>query len=518
MLFKNPLRQILFKLTLYVVWPWIAVAFYLRLILETLKNCHVFMNGDFEKYTGFTVCRSFNNLFYKIQALSLNKYGRDAKDPHLGLEGNYKLSNLNLTTPCSLFPFAGAPALSILNALLLWVVMHSLWLFSIEDAGEVGLVMALLLFSTTFYSNAFFFQNYSSFAWALFPLFLFLLHQKIYIFLTLLVFLLSFLSITVTALCLYTLTVSALIYNDPLLLWGILPASFKLVSHLFHLNSTKETQKDDNNVLKLIGFFQSKALYKRKAAKSISLEEFSLLLQYGFFIILFKWNMGELPALFCMSLLLAISNQKLVRFLDTQSLYMLLASVGTYEVLRDFEYNTLTFALIMLLNNPHAYLVGIPCEGLFGIPKIAKPIDITLYEKKVTEFLNIPSKSKIFIAFADPKGVYENLFQKQIVQRELVGYIAYIKEILCIPDWYGVISTNSPNSIKIWADTYDEALSKAKEFGCNYFIYPFDTKEKMNKQASLSGCPISFLDWDDLIPHSERTAAIQSKIWAIYGI
>ena len=87
------------------------------------------------------------------------------------------------------------------------------------------------------------------------------------------------------------------------------------------------------------------------------------------------------------------------------------------------------------------------------------------------DFLSpVPQEGKVFMAFSDPQGVYENIFDgyRQLV--ELPAYAASRSRILFFPEWWGVFELNYEGAPEIWGRRPDEVLANLDRWETDYVI------------------------------------------------
>ena len=147
----------------------------------------------------FTPYVGMNSYFYKTQYLNLVKFGRNGISPIVGM-GHYHLSKwFHLSSFSSLF-YTNWGAIVTLSGMLIWVASHSIWIMYDVKTLWIFYITFILFFSTTTYSLAFVRMNYQILGWILLPSFLYYLHIGQFQICALLLFALSYISLTVTGL------------------------------------------------------------------------------------------------------------------------------------------------------------------------------------------------------------------------------------------------------------------------------------------------------------------------------
>ncbi len=456
---------------------------------KSLWASRILLWGQWSRYNGFHAQNSINSLFYRTQWININRYGRLGNSPIIGL-GNFPLSNWwHLSSLASYF-YANAGAVTTLLGTLSLVLTHTLWLQS-SDPLWVAMVTLVLFFSSTIYGMAFARQNYQILAWMFMPVILFGLLNGQWVIATMALLAASVLGITafiVGSLFVLVATISQEHYLLMLILLpSVLVVSLKLTPLFFNGNLSESFLSTG----KLIGLVHSKVRYKRTSMR-MSLFNIYFIVLYGSGLILIWGSKGVMPMYLLVSYLLFIFNQRFIRFADGQSVIVVFTLVAALEVLI-MPFNIIALLGLVIIANPLARVFQL---GKHLRPEVFKPFDIEKLLVPMRNFLDIPRHSKVYFAFDDPEGIYENLFDGYRILLEVPLLVAAEKEFHLFPDWYAVQETNYLGAPSIWGRSKATVEKNLGYWSAGYVIV-YQENMDLDKEWIDSFDLISMFSWKD---------------------
>lgn len=445
------LHPVLIPLHLLVAWP------------KSLWASRILLWAQWSQYHGFHVHNAINSLFYRTQWINLNRYGRLYNSPIIGL-GNFPLSNWwHLSSIASYF-YAYAGAVTTLLGTLFLTVSHLLWLQS-ADWEWVIIVTAVLFFSSTTYAMAFSRQNYQILAWMFVPIGLFGLLNGQWIVGAIAFFMAAMLGVTAFVVCIYLVVCYALYTSNYQMLWLMLPAMLVVSVKFFPLLIKGNLRESFLNLGKLIGLIHVKVRYKRGSMK-LGLFNLYFLFLCSISLGLIWYAKQEVPIFLLLATTLFLINQRFARFADDQSMMLTVAMTAVVEVLI-LPFNWLSlFGLVVVLNPILNFLQA----GKYSTPKIFTPFSTNSILQELSVFLKVPTNERIYFAFNDPLGKYENVFDGYRVLLEAPLVVAAEKNIHLFPDWYAVMETNYEGAPSIWGRSITAVLKNLMYWKASYAI------------------------------------------------
>lgn len=404
-------------------------------LIITLWNTRVLLKKGTEDYSHFTKESAILSLFYKTQYNELNKYGREGKSYNLSPKG-YKLSKFFHLDKISLWMYTKSSNLTLIICMFMWLIGHLIWAIELPIL-QVITVVALALYSTTFFANMFILQNYNVIGWAFFSILLFALFKEYFMLSAVIMLLISIGSITITGIAMILSVYLSVVNMNIMYLAIIMPTLIKLILHLNDKESIKE-------VLKHIGLYgDKKTALKRNLPMYFGVVEttFTLLyIQYGIVLYLIT---GQVYVTFTVSIILYLINMLKYRFADVQTFYMLMFSLATYLTITNFSF-WLLLSYWLLVSPPFILFTGIRTKQLTA--PILRPVNVKKYIKRANKLLTkVKKHQKVYIPYKNPKGNYNNIFNGQRLENTLLTYIGSIKEFLVFPNEWTII-----DKVKAW--------------------------------------------------------------------
>lgn len=432
--------------------------------LKSLWNSRVLLWGQWSKYQGFNAHNAINSLFYRTQWININRYGRLANSPIVGL-GNFPLSNWwHLSSLASYF-YANAGAVTTLLGTLFLVLSNLIWLQSTNWVW-VLIVTSLFLFSSTSYVMAFVQQNYQILAWMFIPTGLYGLINGQWVIAAVAFLMAAMLGVTAFVISTYLVLIYVAFLYDYQVLWIIFPAILATFIKFIPLFIKGNARYSLLNIAKLIGLVHVKVRYKRTTLR-FGLFNLYLVFIYVFSLGIFWYAKQEIPILMLAAIVVLLINQRFIRFADDQSVILTVAMTAVVETLiAPFNWLTLV-GLVISLNLVNKYFQA----DEYVRPKIFSPFDSELLLVKLRDFFRVlPSGGRVCFAFNDPEGIYEKIFDGYRVLYEAPLVVAAERNIHVIPDWYAVMETNYESAPTVWGRSVGEVLRNIDQWQTNYAV------------------------------------------------
>ena len=475
---------------------------------KSLWATRVLLTSHVGNYHGFCPMMSLNNLFYKTISLNIWRYGRYRNSPFIGL-GNYPLRNWFHISKPAILVYAKFGAVTTFISTLFWVISHTIWLKE-DNYFWVFSIILVLFFSTTSFAMAFARQNYQMLGWACYPISIFYTFDQNYLLATIMWYVCSLAGITHIFFAVPIVSCIAFFLSDDLLILVLIPAILQIGVRFLPLLLSGGISNAIGSITKTVGATQKKVRYKRGMNK-FSLKTLYFLIHYLFcslILILGQNTLVFYPFLGCIFLLI---NERFIRVADEESIFVVICSLFTFAVIAG-EPNWLCLIAFYLVVNPMVLFLAIPrSEKSIWSGKISTsvPFDHKILENEVERFFkNVPKNSKIYFAFNDPKGLYDNLFDGYRTIIELPLYVASKNEIHLFPDWWAVAETNYQGAPQCWGRSVKEVKQNCQHWGTEFTIVYQEKSTSLDKQWSQHFEEISDFDWNDHL-HLLRDA----KLW-----
>jgi hypothetical protein len=484
------LRLFLYPVTVLVTTPF-------RLI-QTIFACRILANDCWSDFPHFNPHAAINSLFYWTAAINIDRFGRSGISPHTGA-GDYKLSRwFNYSLP-SLYAYWGAGAVTILFGMFCWWLSHLIWL---EDCSIfwLSLIMAASLVSTTFYVNTFGLQNYNAVGWAFFPVGLYGLMKGQWLTATLAWLAASFGSFTVVFIAgILSLVASVAIWSIAPLL-TIFPAVLKLSTHFWPSWNEKDLKTTILSVVKAIGISDRSAKYKRTSSQAFGIVQIYWLLIYSQFAVFFYELNSQISPLFLTAIVLFILNSTYVRFADLQSIHMLLFSMATAMIIQKPEPLLLLSYWVLAAPLPIMLGGGIPSmqQEFDRLPKLA-PFSVKNLREGMEIFLEfVKPGERVLMAFEDPNGIYEKIFDGYRVLLELPLQVSAKKAVHFMPDWWAVFELNYEGAPELWGRDIETVQANVLTWKADYVVIYQDSQTELSPEWQKAGFEVlSHFSWYD---------------------
>lgn len=477
------IRMCFYPATVFVTTP-----FYLA---KTLWNCRVLIRRKREDHSHFSPFAGVDYLCYWVIASNLKRFGHSGQSPYLGL-GNYPMCRFFQYSLFSLKPYWKASNLVLLTGMFGWLLAHLIW------AGDTSidwlfLIIILNLISTNFYGNLFALQNYNVLGWIFFPVGIFgiLSHNWFIAALGwLLVSLGSFSAAFLGGMLCFYYSAANL---TPFALLSFLPAFLNLSRQFLpFLYDSRGLASSLANVAKGLGIYKRGAKYRYTHSKKKIIAAAYFLLIYLQFLLTFVFLHDKLPPLFIAGLFIFLLNESLLlRFLDIQSIYMLLVSLATADVI--LYPDTRLLLSFWLLISPLPLLMPFPfMKKVLDIVPVSAPFSIKNLKHGMEAFLKeVKNGERVFMAFADPAGMFNMLFDGYRALLELPHYVASERNIHFMPDFWGVFELNYKNAgDHLWGRDIVSVEKHARRWKADYIVIYQKTGEKIKPEWENAGFEI----------------------------
>ena len=450
------------------------------------------LHGNWRSCHHFNPNAGLSYLFYWTRALNLSRYGRSGHSPYLGL-GNYSLARCFHYTLPSLYLYWKASVLVLPLCMTMWITAHLIWVREF-DVVWVLAVMGLSLFSTIFYTMAFVCQNYNVVGWVFFPVGIYGLMTGHWIIAGGAWFLASFGSFTVVFLAAILSFMAAILNGSINPVLAAMPACLKLLTHFWPYLVNGEFTNSIFSVMKAIGITNVRAKYRRKKSKQFKFTEaYYLVLCLQFFIAVYCLS-GWVPWYFFAGIVILVVNTKFLRFADIQSIYLLMSSLGFATMM--FCREPILLVSYYLLVSPMPYFMyGDP--RVLDIAPVLKPFEVMPFIEEMERFLApVQEGERVFMAFENPGGFYENVFDGYRVLLELPHYVATVNRIHFMPDWWGVFEANYEGAPEFWGRDVASAGRNLNYWQADYLvIYQTSGKALESKWSEAGYRVMSSFDW-----------------------
>lgn len=411
-----------------------------------------------------------NTLFWMYSTEQTMKNGIHGISKHMGT-GNYQLSNLWFNVPLSqvLFRFLGVnySAFSILFLPLPFVLTanDSIPFF------PFALLFFLLFSSPITQSIAFVVGRYHNPAWIFFCFFLLTFNEGSIILSSL--FLLGISLFSTTVLFISVIASISLLGDSSwqFLIITMIPCFVYIGAHVLYvlIRSKKISYKYFLNTFKGIGVIKKKAKYKRLYYNLSNTDKY-LIICYTGYLSLYLYYFQNLPLLSCLALVTLITNSKLFRFFDTQTVHFFLFLTLLIEFAL-CAYNPLhAVAILPFCLMPSLYKTGSISDS--QPIRVFNPIDLNKEIQLACDFLEpIPENSRILVLFKDPGNNYEKIFNGFRESLELLLYAGIKKKLIIFPNWQAIFQNNQIDDPGFWVNSENNISSLAKIWNFDYIIF-----------------------------------------------
>jgi len=456
---------------------------------QTLWNSRQLLDGKhWEDYPHFDRKSSINSLFYWNLALSFYRHGRSGTSPFSGL-GNFKLSQRIQYSLPSLYAYWKAGAVTLLLGMFSWWIIHFIWLGSFNaNKFWILLILYITVTSTTFYSQTFMSQNYNVLGWLFLPAVLYGWHTQNWALASIAALGASLGSITAVTLVFLLSPLQALQISSLAPVISVFPAGLKLFTHFWPNIKGGNIYDACLTILKAIGASKGNSKYIRKNMTKFSFSRLYLLVIYSQFVIVYYVKAQSVPVLVVASIGIWIVNSILCRFADDQSMELLILTTTTASMLSMIHPDIGLIISFWFLVSPIPLFQNFrKSKTLAIVPKFA-PFNIRPILEEFEKFLAPVKKGqRILMAFEDPQGQYEKIFDGYRYLLEVPLYISAKNEIHFMPDWWGVFELNYSAASDFWGRKVKEVQRQIMNWRADYVIVYQKQNTRLKKKWTEAG-------------------------------
>ncbi len=476
----------------YLLYPLVALLENPLALLGTLwRGRHLFSRNG-RSHCLFDPKMGLNSLHYWAIAFAMRRFGKKGVCSSLG-DGALGMDRFWFITRLSLFASYRFPCLVPLGGMLVWLFSHFIWIGEASMPLVFG-CMVLASVSVIWNANAFCLQNYNALGWALLPFGMFALIQENWLLAAILWFGISFVSFTVAVIAGFFCVCAFLVWGQWEFLLSAIPCGAKLLVNVARgLCANRQVILDTSIAIgarKGSGRYAYHSGYKRNRL-------IVYFLPVGFLFATSSFGIAnEVPWLFVFAYILFLVNSFLTRFADLQSISLLFASSGIATVL-DTGKAWLLLPLWILLSPPPITLglAGKP-QTAFRVP-VRKPYPIGRAIEKMDQFFSgVKKGSRVLVAFSDPKGRRENLFDGYRWILEYGAWSALKQDILFFPNWWAVYQSFSRNGPEWWGRYPEEVEKAVEQWRMDYVVVYEKDGERFSSEWEESGFePVAIFDF-----------------------
>ena len=216
--------------------------------------------------------------------------------------------------------------------------------------------------------------------------------------------------------------------------------------------------------------------------------------------------------------LLAV-NQLLLRFADLQSMLLLVLSCALASALAAGPYAWTAPALVLLAWPPPG-LLGVPTAAHACDPPALAPFPVRRVLDPLEElFAAVPEGSRVFMAYADPSGVYEHIFLGYRTIHEAGLYAAQCRGVTLLPDWPLVSALNRPGAPSPWGREPKRVLENMRRWDAGYLLWHEPVDGPADHDPAAAGFrEVARFSWKDLehLWEVKRPYSGPTPLWRLF--
>lgn len=506
----DPLRGII-RLLFY---PLIIFSTNIYRLFETWSSLSSSLRSERWQSLCFSVRTGLSYLFYDIQALNLEYFGRNGVSTLLGF-GDYALSKWFIHSKVGLILTKKGKPLIVPVSMLLWLSTHALW---IQD-NNLWLVLALLfmiLVSSTFIHQSFTAQNYNVLGWIFFPIFLWGLMKGNIPVICVSAALSAVFSITAYAVGIPFAIVMCWVNNSFTPLFAVLCGGLVILFQFLQAPDLANLKNTILNISQRITGSRKANAYTRTTSKGLKTGITYFMVVFLIFLTTTIFQTRSLPWQGLTALIILLINTFIFRFADTQSMQIMLMSVG-FALAVDNPTLLQIFLFWLMISPPAFIFYGTQNKKDLIVMPARKLKSIQPILNNMNEFLSeVKEKEIVFFAFDDPKGIYENIFDGYRWLIEVPAYIATMRNFLFLPTWWTVFEAMERNMPPLWGRSVSAVSRNVAQLKADYvMVYQekntiLDDKWAANGYEQLSS--FSWKDFQDLLTQ-EKVILKDLPVW-----
>jgi hypothetical protein len=203
-------------------------------------------------------------------------------------------------------------------------------------------------------------------------------------------------------------------------------------------------------------------------------------------------------------LALFVVNRTVARFADEQSTILAMMT-GAITVAMMAPPDPWLAATLWLVISPAPVLL-VPtnrtARSALTDVDLREPVDITPLEFQMQAFLDpVAPGQRVLMAFSDPGGIYENLFDKYSALLQLPLYVSATRGIHFMPDWWAVFETNHEDAPSFWGRSVAAVSNNAEFWHADFVVVYQDTGTTLDDDWTEAGfVQCGEFDWGDFSP------------------
>ena len=171
-----------------------------------------------------------------------------------------------------------------------------------------------------------------------------------------------------------------------------------------------------------------------------------------------------------------------------------------------------------LVISPIPLLYGFDDQNCISVVPVMKPFNIKELLNDMKSFFSpIEKGQKVLMAFDPPeKNRYELIFDGYRNLIELPLYIASLKEIHCMPDWWGIFALNYDGAPDFWGRDIETVKYKMDYWKADYVIVYQKTGILLDEHWNTSGFyAINQFSWENYLHKfgNEKPYVGETPVW-----
>ena len=428
---------------------------------------------------------------------NIEKWGHFGVSKNIA-NGHFKLATWFHIKHFSIKAYAQHSYLTTIGGVAIWVFSFFSWPISMGYQYELFWIMnlsiILLLFSSMTFYQAFLYQNYNILGWMLFPIFFSALYHTQFGLLTLITAIMACVSLTSVIFASVFVLFSFFKTQNIICLLSFIPAGVICILPLFSLFKqgillgTLKIYSSNLGAVKL-----TKNSYNRTPIKWY--ETILRISYYLLFAVCYLFFTDEYPFFTLIAIFLFIINQHISRIADIQSILIVVTSAMVTDFLiapNQYMLAPLIISLNPMIGITHNNIKG---ERVYGWSTPMKPFDLGPIKRKVEEFLiPVQKGQRVFIAFDDPKGDYDKIFDGYRNLIEIFSVVATQKDFHIFPDWHLIFMHGEQR--QFWGRKPKEVSQIMNNWEADYVIIYETGQYDVHPQWDNSGFQIcNELNW-----------------------
>jgi len=452
-----------------------------------------------EDFSGFSATRGLL-LWYRMQSDLFHKYGRNGRCPFLAL-GDFALSNWFYHALPSIYAFGRWGAKVPFLSMVAWLLSHAIWIGEAPTgAWPVGIVLAMIVVGTHFYAQIFVLQNYHALGWMFLPIGFYFVLTGDPLAASAIWLSMSIFSTIALAMAGIVVSAHAVAHAEWLQVLAFVPAGLKLLTHLGPNFRQGNFAASLRMLRAAVGSDRRRSKYKHTMAPLTRGWSFYHAAIFFQFLAVFVWTTREVPTLYVAAVVLFFVNRSFIKFHDVQSTQIMVVTTATASLLSNFD--PWMLPSFWLLVSPLHQSVHVTFKQNRILPTLTmpptSPFDVSpMLARARAFFAPVPQGGRVLMAFDNPAGLYDSVFDGLRWHFELLRYATAEREILLFPDWFAVFELNFEGAPEYWGRSPREVFDNAKRAGAGYcVVYDRTSEEQRLRQIEAGLDPNPFAEFN----------------------